>query len=275
MPDDGWTVLEPCKAGFRFPNFAELWAYRELAWVLIYRDVRVRYRQTLLGAGWAVIRPLLAMLVFAGVFGSLARIPSEGYPYPLWVYAGLVPWTFFANAVTASGASLLGATHLVTKVYFPRLLLPFAALGVPFVDFGVATLVLFGLVPLFGLPWSWMVLLLPLMAILLAAAALGVGLLVAAYSAVYRDLQQLLPFGLQLWMFLTPVVYPPSLIPQAWRWVVYLNPVAGSLEGFRSLWLGKPFDVLSLGVSSVVAILLLLVGLVAFERRERQFADFL
>jgi lipopolysaccharide transport system permease protein len=215
------------------------------------------------------------MLVFAGVFGSLAQIPSEGYPYPVWVYAGLVPWTFFANAVTASGASLLGATHLVTKVFFPRLLLPLAALGVPFVDFGVATLVLFGLVPLFGLPWSWMVLLFPLMAILLAVAALGVGLLVAAYSAVYRDLQQLLPFGLQLWLFLTPVVYPPSLIPEAWRWVVYLNPVAGFLEGFRSLWLGKPFDLLSLGVSSVVAILLLLVGLVAFERRERQFADFL
>ncbi len=270
-----WTLIEPPATGWYLPRFRELWTFRELAWVLMRRDVRVRYRQTFLGASWAILRPLLAMLVFSGVFGSLARLPSDGYPYVIWVYAGLLPWSFFASSVTASGASLLGASHLVTKVYFPRLLLPVAAVGVPVVDLGVASLILFGLLFGFGLAWSWTLLLLPLLTVALGLTALGFGLLVAAYSAAYRDLQQLLPFGLQLWMFLSPVVYPPSLVPEGWRWLFYLNPLAGWIESFRSACLGRPVELRVLGVSAAVSAVALIAGLLAFVRRERQFADVL
>lgn len=265
-------MLEPA-SGWRALDWRELWEFRELAAVLVRRDVRVRYRQTLLGAGWAILRPFLAMIVFSGVFGGLAGLPSEGFPYPVWVYAGLLPWSFFAAAVAAAGGSLLASSHLVTKVYFPRLLLPLAALGTPAVDLAVAAVVLVGLVGLYGVGFGWGLAVVPVLVLLLAAMALGFGLLVAALSVTYRDLQQLLPFLLQLGMFVSPVVYPPSLVPEAWRWVLWLNPMTGLIEAFRGAFLDKPIETASLGISIAAALLLLGAGVVVFKRFERRFAD--
>ena len=266
------TVIEPQK-GWRTLDLKELWAYRELLLVLTMRDVKVRYKQTVLGFAWAIIPPIMMVVVFSVLFGRLARMPSDGYPYPIFVYAGLLPWTFFANAIGASTNSLVGSAQLVSKVYFPRLIIPLASIGAGVVDFALSTCVLLALMAWYGVGWSPNLLVMPLLLAGVMFTALGVGTFLSAMTVAYRDFRHVIPFLVQFWFFATPVVYPASLVPADWRWLLYLNPMAGIIDGFRSAFLGKPFDVPAIGISLVVALLLFVVGVAYFEKVERRFAD--
>jgi len=254
-------------------NVRELWAYRELLWVLASRDVRVRYKQTFLGAAWAILRPLSTMLIFTVVFGRMAKMPSDGYPYSVWVYAALLPWTFFSSAVASSGQSMVGSANLISKVYFPRLIVPLSSIGASLVDLLVSTAVLFALMAWYGVGWSANLAMVLPMLVAVLFTALGVGTLLSALTVSYRDFTHVLPFLLQIWMYVTPVVYPPSLVPERWRWVLLLNPMAGLSEGFRSAFLGKPFDSVSLLASFLVSVLFFVLGIAYFEHVERRFAD--
>lgn len=266
------TVIEPA-SGWRLLDLNELWAYRELLWVLTTRDIKVRYKQTVLGAGWAIIQPVMTMVVFSIIFGRFAKMPSEGFPYPVFVYAGLLPWMFFANALTRAGSSVVGSAHLVSKVYFPRLIIPLSSIGTGVVDLAISTAVLFVIMLYFGVEWSANLLAAPLLLVLVVFLALGVGTLIAALNVAYRDFSYLTPFLVQLWMFATPVIYPASLVPERWHWLLYLNPMSGIIEGFRSAFLGKPFDLLPIGLSLLTAIVLFVIGVLYFEKVERRFAD--
>ena len=266
------TVIEPAR-GWRMLDLRELWAYRELLWVLAGRDVRVRYKQTVLGAGWAVLRPVLTMLVFSAVFGALAGVPSDGYPYPIFVYSALLPWTFFATALAAAGGSVVGSAQLVTKIYFPRLVVPLASIGAALVDLAVSTLVLLAMMAWYGVGWTAQLAAAPLLYLGVIFAALGAGTLLAALSVAYRDIHHLTPFVVQLWMYATPVIYPTSLVPERWRPLLYLNPMTGLVDGFRSAFLGKPFDGAALAASAAISLALFAAGVAYFERVERRFAD--
>jgi lipopolysaccharide transport system permease protein len=267
------TVIEPSR-GWRSLDLKELWAYRELLWVLTERDIKVRYKQTVLGAAWAVIQPLMLMVVFSVFFGKLAKMPSDGIPYPIFAYCALLPWTFFANALSSSAGSVVGSANLISKVYFPRLIVPLSSIGSWLVDFAIATLILLGLMLYYGIGWTVNLLAAPLLVVAVTFVALGVGTLLAALTVAYRDFRYVIPFLLQFWMFATPVVYPASLVPERWQWVMHLNPMSGLVEGFRSAFLGRPFDVSAIGLSLVVALLLFAVGVAYFEKVERRFADF-
>lgn len=266
------TVIEPLK-GWRMLDWRELWAYRELLWVLTARDVKVRYKQTVLGAAWAIIRPFTTMVIFSVVFGQLAKMPSDGYPYPVFVYAALLPWTFFSNAVTTSGQSLVGSANLVSKVYFPRLIIPLASAGSGLIDLLISTGILLLMMQWYGLGWSWNLLAAPFLLAAVVFAALGVGTLLSAMTVSYRDFTHIMPFLVQVWLYVTPVIFPVSLVPARWQWVLYLNPMTGLVEGFRAAFLGKPFDVPGLCVSIAVAVALFAMGVAYFERVERRFAD--
>lgn len=269
---DHVTVIEPPR-GWRALDWRELWAYRELLWVLTMRDIKVRYKQTVLGAAWAILRPVLTMVVFSVVFGSLAKMPSDGYPYPIFVYAGLLPWTFFANAVGTAGQSLVGSAHLVSKVYFPRLVIPLASTGAGLLDLAISTGVLLLMMLWYGVGWTWNLLAAPFLAVGLVFAALSIGTLLAALTVRFRDFTHITPFMLQVWMYVTPVVFPVSLLPTQWQWVLYANPMTGLVEAFRSAFLGKPFDVAGLAMSVGAAMLLFALAVAYFERAERHFAD--
>lgn len=266
------TIIEP-PTGWRSIDFAVLWRYRELAWVLATRDIRVRYKQTALGFAWAIIQPIMLMVVFSIFFGRLAGMPSDGAPYPVFVYAALLPWTFFANAVNASANSLVGSSNLVSKVYFPRVLIPVASIGGPLVDFAVAAVVLLALCGWYGLAPSTSLLMLPALVAATILVALGAGLFLSALNVAYRDFRYVTQFLLQFWMFASPVVYPASLVPQEIRWAYYLNPMAGIIEGFRSAVLGRAVDGEALAISCAVAIVVFAVGVAYFEKVERRFAD--
>jgi len=266
------TIIEPQK-GWRALDLKELWAYRELLFVLTMRDVKVRYKQTVLGFTWAIIQPVMMMVVFSILFGRLAQMPSDGFPYPIFVYTALLPWNFFASAVSTSANSLIGATQLVSKVYFPRLIIPLASVGSTLVDFGVSAGVLLSLMVWYGVGWTFNLLMAPLLVAGVVFTALGVGTFLSALTVAYRDFRYVIPFMIQFWMFATPVVYPASLVPAHWRWLLYLNPMAGMIEGFRSVFLGRPFDVVALAISLGVAFVLFLAGVAYFEKVERRFAD--
>ncbi|HEY7528512.1 MAG TPA: ABC transporter permease, partial [Candidatus Deferrimicrobiaceae bacterium] len=247
-------------------DIGELRNYRELLWVLILRDIKVRYKQTVLGAAWVILRPLLGMAVFTLIFGVLVKIPSDGSPYAVFVFSALLPWNFFAGAVGAAGNSLVGSSGLISKVYFPRLIIPAASVGSGIVDLAVSSLFLLILLPLFGVAWSAGLLAVPLLALAVLFLALGVGTLFSALIVAYRDFAAVMAFLLQFWMFATPVVYPSSLVPEAWRWVLHLNPMAALVEGFRAAFLGKPFDGVGLSVSVALALAVFLAGVAYFER---------
>lgn len=254
-------------------NLRDLWIYRELLYFLIWRDVKVRYRQTALGVAWAVIQPLCAMLIFTVFFGKLAGIQSEGVPYPLFAYAALLPWTFFANALTNSGNSLVGSQNLITKVYFPRMVIPIAAVAAGLVDFGIAFLLLFGLMVWYQVvPGVGVLLLLPL-TILISLLAVGVGMWMSALNVKYRDIRYALPFVTQLWMFVSPIIYPASMLPAKYRWMMAVNPLTGIIEGFRSALFARAVNWQGLAVSSLLTAGILLYALYAFRRMEREFAD--
>ena len=262
-PSSKWVAL----------NLRDLWAYRELLYFLIWRDVKVRYKQTVLGVAWAVIQPLFAMLVFTLFFGKLAGVASDGIPYPLFAYAGLLPWTYFSNAVTSSGNSIVGSSHLITKVYFPRMIIPGAAVAAGLVDFAIAFVLLAGLMIYYGVAVTWNIAMLPPLVVLTALLALGVGMWTSALNVRYRDVRYALPFLIQLWMFATPIIYPSSIVPAKWRWAVALNPLVGIIEGYRSSLFGREFDWSALGLSSLVTIALLVYSAYSFRRMEKSFAD--
>ncbi len=269
---DHLTVIEPVK-GWRMLDWRELWAYRQLLWVLTARDVKVRYKQTVLGAAWAVLRPLTTMLIFSVVFGRLAKMPSDGIPYPIFVYAALLPWTFFAAAITSSGQSLVGSSHLVSKVYFPRLIIPLSSIGAGLVDLLVSSVILVLMMSWYQVGLSWNLLAAPLLIAGVVFTALGIGTLLSALTVAYRDFTHVTPFMVQIWMYVTPVIFPISLVPERWQWLLYLNPMTGIVEGFRSVFLGRPFDLVGLGMSFAVSVLLFVIGVAYFERVERRFAD--
>ena len=266
------TVIEPPK-GWHMLNWRELWAYRELLWVLTARDIKVRYKQTVLGAAWAIVRPVLTMLIFSVVFGTLAKMPSDGFPYPVFVYAALLPWTFFATAISTSGQSLVGSTNLVSKVYFPRLIIPLSSIGAGLVDLAISTVILLLMMLWYGVGWSVNLLAAPVLLLTVIFIALGVGTLLSALTVAYRDFTHLTPFIVQIWMYITPVIFPVSLVPERWQWLLYLNPMTGLIEGFRSAFLGKAFDMQGLGISFAMAVIIFVVGITYFEKVERRFAD--
>ncbi|MFC1680192.1 ABC transporter permease [Pseudomonadota bacterium] len=254
-------------------RLGELWSYRELLWVLTERDIKVRYKQTTMGIAWALLQPLAAMLIFTLFFGRLAKIPSDGVPYPIFVFAALVPWTFFSNAISNSAISLVDSSNLVGKVYFPRLIIPLSAIGAWLVDFFIAGLILLVMMLGYDVGWTLNLLAAPIILIAVMLTALGVGTLLSALTVAYRDFRYAIPFIIQLWMFATPVVYPASMVPEKWRWVLHLNPMAGLIEAFRSSFLGLPFDIAAITISFSVALLIFALGVWYFERVERTFAD--
>ncbi|MDP3705971.1 MAG: ABC transporter permease [Legionellaceae bacterium] len=266
------TVIKPTK-GWRSLNFREFWAYRELLVVLITRDIKVRYKQTVLGALWAIIQPVSAMLIFTMIFGRLAKMPSDDYPYAIYVFAALLPWMFFSNAITASSSSLINEANLISKVYFPRLIIPLASIGGGLVDLAISTGVMFLLMLYYGVGWSLHLLLIPFLLSAVIFTALGVGTLLSALIVAYRDFRYVVPFMMQFWMFATPVVYPANLVPAKWQWILFLNPMSGMIDAFRSAFLGKPLDMGAIGISFGVAIAFFLIGVSYFEKVERKFAD--
>lgn len=266
------TVIEPRK-GFALTNPSELWSFRELAWMLAERDIKVRYKHTALGIAWAVLRPLLTMLMFTAVFGRLGRMPSDGLPYPVFVLAGLLPWMFFAQATSGAAQSIVGAGSLVTRIYFPRILVPLAATVVAFADLLVALGLLIPLLLWFHVVPGVAVLVAPVVLVAAFIVALGSGVWLAALTATYRDVKHIEPFLLQLWMLATPVIYPASLVPERWRWLTYVNPMTGVVEGFRACLLGIHVDGTGLLISAVTGLIVLTTGGLYFWRIERRFAD--
>ena len=255
-------------------DFRELWHYRELLYFLIWRDVKVRYKQTVLGAAWAVLQPLSLMLVFSLFFGKLAKIPSDGIPYPLFTFCALLPWQLFANSLTESSNSLVGNQHLITKIYFPRLVIPISAVLAGLVDFAIAFIILLGLMFYYGVTPGWAVITLPGFVLLTIISALGVGLWLSALNVKYRDVRYTIGFMVQFWLFATPVAYSSNLIPEKWRIVYGLNPMAGVVEGFRWALLGnaRPSGQM-LWVSIAVVAVVFVGGLYYFRRMEQEFAD--
>ncbi len=266
------TIIEP-HTGWQPVDLRELWAERELLYFLVWRDLKVQYKQTVLGPVWAILRPLMTVAVYSILFGRLAKIPSGGVPYPLFVFAGLMPWMFFASAVSQAGVSLIGNAHLVTKLYFPRLYVPAAAVGAALGQFVVNGVIYAGLMLWYRQPPGPSVILLPVLIALTVVTALGVGCVMASVAVVYRDVRFILTSLIQAWMFASPVIYPMTLIPENYRWLMHLNPMTGVIGGFRSVLLNQPVHWASLGLSALIAIAILIVGLVVFRRAERRFAD--
>ena len=266
------TVIQPSR-GWVALNLRDLWAYRELLYFLVWRDIKVRYKQTVLGAAWAVLQPFFTMVVFSIFFGGLAKVPSDGIPYPIFAYCALVPWSYFAGALDRAGNSLVGSANLITKVYFPRLAIPMSAVLAGLLDLAIAFVVLLGMMLYYGIVPTAAILTLPLFLLLAIATALAVGLWLSALNVQYRDVRYTIPFLTQFWLFATPIAYSSSLVPQQWRALYGLNPMAGVVEGFRWALLGKDPPGPLLVVSTVVVVLLLIGGLYYFRRMEKTFAD--
>ncbi|MCJ7534294.1 MAG: ABC transporter permease [Anaerolineales bacterium] len=266
-------LLKPTRGWGRL-NLGEMWKYRELAYFLTWRDIKVRYKQTALGASWAILQPFLSMIVFSVFFGGLLNVPSEGVPYPVFSYTALLPWGVFAKALNDAGRSLVTNRAMITKIYFPRMVIPLASVVSGLVDFSIAFVVLLGMMWYFNIPPTTNIWTLPLFLLLALVTALGVGLWLSALNVLYRDIGYIIPFLTQLWFYLTPIVYPASEVPEQWRTLYALNPMVGVVEGFRWALLGtstSPGPMVA--VSSVVAFLLLITGMFYFRRMERTFAD--
>ncbi|MFC2071626.1 ABC transporter permease [Chloroflexota bacterium] len=262
-PPQGWVPI----------NLKDLWVYRELLYFLTWREIKVRYKQTLLGFAWAILQPFFMMIVFTLFFGNLAKIPSEGIPYPLFNYTALLPWTLFAEGITRSSNSLVQDRNLVQKVYFPRLVIPLAAILSPVVDFAIAFTILIGMMFYFGYPPTINVLWLPAFIPLALMTSLGVGLWLSAINVKYRDVRYVIPFLTQLWLFASPVVYSSSLLPEKYQVIYGLNPMAGVIEGFRWALLGTEPPGLLIGLSVIIVVVILISGAYYFRHNEKVFAD--
>jgi lipopolysaccharide transport system permease protein len=262
-------------AGSALPslNLRELWSYRELLYFLTWRDIKVRYKQTLMGAAWAIIQPLATMIVFTLVFNQLAGLDTGRVPYPLFAYTGLLIWTFFSSAVTNSTNSLITNTNLITKVYFPRAFIPAAAVAAGLVDLAIAGLILVGLVVYYGITPTWGLLLVPVFLLLAVLLALAVGMLISALTVKYRDLRHALPFLIQFWMFASPIIYPANRLPGRWRHFIALNPLTGIIEGFRAALFGGSLDRTATLCAVVITLVMLAGSFYLFRRIEETFAD--
>jgi lipopolysaccharide transport system permease protein len=263
-PSKGWTALD----------LRDLWNYRELLYFLTWRDIKVRYKQTLIGAAWAILQPLLTMVVFTLFFGKIAKIPSEGIPYTIFSYSGLLLWTYFSSAVSNSGNSLVGNTNLITKVYFPRLIIPLSSTLGGIVDYFIALCILVIMMFFYGLFPNSSIVLLPIIILLASISATGLGLWFSALNVKYRDVRYAIPFFIQLLLFATPVIYPTAVLPERFRWLLALNPISGVIDAHRACILGyKPVDWYSLVISTTVGLFIFITGIFYFRRTERFFAD--
>jgi lipopolysaccharide transport system permease protein len=254
-------------------NLREIWAFRELLYFLTWRDIKVRYKQTAMGAAWAIIQPLFMMLTFAIFFGLLIGVRTDGLPFLLFFYCGLLPWTFFSSAVNAGMGSLVGSANLISKVYFPRIIVPTAAVGALLVDLAITLVILAGLGVYYGIHLSWNLLMFPVLILMTIVLAFEFGVWLSALTVKYRDIRHALPFVLQLWMFLTPIVYPLSLVPAKWRWVMYINPLTGIVEGIRAVFTAQQFNWSALASTIVAMVLMLFLSIHIFRRIEKSFAD--
>ena len=272
LPAEPLVVIQPTNR-WSLLNFKDIWAYRELLFFLTWRDVKVRYKQTALGAAWAILQPLFMMIIFTIFFGRFAGVDSQGMPYPVFALAGLVPWTFFSNAISSSGNSLVGSANLITKVYFPRLIVPTAAMLAGLVDFLLSFGLLCVLMAYYRIAPTIQILFLPVLILLTALFSLGVGTWFSALNVKYRDVRFALPFLIQLWLFVSSVILPSNAIPQKWRWLLLLNPMSGIIEGYRAALFGLPFDWPTLGIASGLTIVVLFYAIYSFSRVERSFAD--
>jgi lipopolysaccharide transport system permease protein len=273
-PAGGATVVIKPSRGLCNLDLAAVWEFREILYFLVWRDVKVRYKQTLIGVAWAVLQPVMTMMIFTVIFGNFAKMPSDGLPYSVFSYTALLPWNYFSQAISRGGHSLVGEANLIMKVYFPRLIIPLASVVAPLIDFFVSFLVLLVMIGWFGIAPNWNVLYLPIFLLLALMTALAAGLWLSPLNVRYRDVGHTIPFLIQFWFYASPVVYPVSLVPEKWRLLYSLNPMAGVIEGFRWALLGKQspaFDVIA--VSAVMVVALLLGGIVFFKRMERTFAD--
>jgi lipopolysaccharide transport system permease protein len=266
------TVIVPSRL-WGAVSLGEAWGYRELLYFLAWRDIKVRYKQAVLGVLWALIQPFVKMVVFSVIFGRLAGIGSDGSPYPVFVYAGLLPWGLFADAVSRSGNSLLASAALVRKAHIPRLIMPAAAVFSTLFDYAISFLLLLALIAYYGLPWSVVFLLVLPLTLLTVIVALGVGFFASALNAAYRDVQHAIPFVVQIWMFLTPVIYSVTAIPLRFRWVISVNPMTGIISAYRAAILGEAIPWDQLGVSLGIAVVLFTLGLAFFRSMDRKFAD--
>lgn len=269
---DQITIIKPTK-GLRFINIQELWQYRELFWAFVVRDIKVRYKQTLIGALWAILQPLTTMIVFSFFFGTIARIGSDGVPYPIFSYSGLILWTYFTSALTASSNSMVGASNLITKVYFPRIIIPLAATLTGLIDYAIASLILAALLIFFHITPPLAILSLPLLVVLTWILASGLGMFLAAINVKYHDVKYAIPFFIQLMLFFTPVIYPISIAPN-FKNILMLNPMTGIIEAHRAVILGNhPINLISLGISVILTIVIFLAGSLYFRSVEKYFAD--
>lgn len=254
-------------------NLREIWHHRELLYFLVWRELKARYKQTILGILWVILQPLLMTLVFTIFLGKLVQVQTGATPYPLFLYAGLLPWTFFSNAVSSGSYSILASSQMITKVYLPRLIIPAAAVSVRLSDFLVASVVLIILMFYYGVRPGWQMLLLPVLVIQITLLSLALSALLSALNVKFRDTGTVMPVILQVWMFASPIVYPRSLVPARWEWAYQMNPLTGLVEGFRSAFLGLPVNRQALAVSGIMTIVLLIISLLVFRRLEDDFAD--
>jgi lipopolysaccharide transport system permease protein len=263
-PSDGWSALK----------LLDIWRRRDLVYLFVWRDLKVRYKQTILGAAWAVIQPVVTMVIFSIIFGRLAGMPSDGSPYPIFTFTALLPWYYFSSSLSRVTHSVVAEAHLISKIYFPRLIVPLSGVVGGLVDFAVSFFVLLAMMIWFGLIPTWTVLALPLFLLLVAATALGVGLWLSALNVRYRDIGHVMPFVIQCWFFASPIIYPTTMIPEKWRLLYSLNPLVGVVEGFRWALLGKQAPKLDVLAASAVGVAAALVtGTLYFTRVERTFAD--
>ncbi len=273
LPEKPLVVIEAAKSWSPI-DWADIFAHRDLLYFLAWRDLKVRYKQTVLGVAWAILQPIFMMLIFTLLFGRLAGLSSKlSVPYPLFALAGLVPWTFFATAVSTSGNSVVSNTNLITKVYFPRILIPIASVAAAFVDFALSFVVLLAMMLYYRVGPRSGILMIPPLVLLTFLFALGVGMLFAALNVKYRDMRFVLPFLIQLWLFVSAVIVPMSVLPQKWRWAIALNPMSGIIEGYRAALFGQPFDWKALGVAAAITCAVLVYSAYSFRRMEKNFAD--
>lgn len=267
------TVIEPPK-GWLGINLKEVWAYRELLGILAWRDVSVRYKQTVVGIGWAIIQPVMTMVIFTIIFGKFAKLPSDGIPYPLFSFCALLPWNYFSQSLSGSSDSLVGSAHLITKVYFPRLVIPLSRVFAGLIDFAIAFVILLGMMVWYRILPGAGVLFLPVFLLVAMLSAFGVGLWLTALNVKYRDVRFVVPFLVQFWLYASPVAYSTSLVPEKWRWIYGLNPMAGVIEGFRWALLGRAApDFEMMTVSLFIVMVILVSGLFYFRKMEQTFAD--
>lgn len=266
-------VIKPHKGLLQLDLYA-LWKYRELLYFLVWKDVLIRYKQTVIGASWAILQPLITMVIFTVIFGKMVNVPSDGIPYPIFAFSALLPWLYFSQALSRSGTSLVGNTNLITKIYFPRLLIPLSSSISPLVDLFFSFLILLVLMPLYGISPSRGFLFLPVFVLQSLITALAVGLWLTTLNVKYRDVGHVIPFLIQIWMYASPVVYPLSMVPEKWRLLYSLNPMVGVIEGFRWAITGssRP-DFMAMAISSAAVFILLAGGLIYFKKMEATFAD--